>query len=111
VPLAVLAAGPITAAAQSAVPADFVSLTDDTGTLTVGVPASWTELSTRLDVDFGVPAIKAAPDSGAFLSSFDAPGMTLKALRSAPIPTPSPVGGGGTASANTPPSSRTTTAC
>ena len=80
VPLALLAAGPATAAAQSAVPADFVILTDDTGTLTVGVPASWTEQSTGLDVDFDVPAIKAAPDAGAFLSSFDAPGMTLKAL-------------------------------
>jgi hypothetical protein len=48
--------------------------------LTVGVPAAWTELSTGLDVDFGVPAIKAASDALAFKSSFDAPGMTLRAL-------------------------------
>jgi hypothetical protein len=62
------------------IPADFVTLTDDTGMLTVAVPASWTEVHTGLDVDFGIPSIKAAPDAGAFLSSFDAPGMTLKAL-------------------------------
>ena len=91
VPLALLVAGPAAIAAASqplaepsgsvdrpaAVPADFVTLTDDTGTLTVGVPASWTDVSTRLD---DVPSIKAGPDGGAYLSTFDAPGMTVKAL-------------------------------
>jgi hypothetical protein len=95
VPLVLLTAGPAAIAWAShapltgtsasdgrsaAVPADFVTLADDTGTLTVGVPASWTELRTGLDVDTGSPSIKATPDARAFLSGFDGSGMTVKAL-------------------------------
>ena len=33
------------------VPADFVSLTDDTGTITVDVPSSWTDVATEVFSD------------------------------------------------------------
>ena len=43
-----------------AIPADFVTLTDDTGTINVGVPNSWTDLETA--PRDGVPSVLAAPD-------------------------------------------------
>ena len=90
VPLALLAAGPsaIAAAPQhspaepfrsdvgAAVPADFVTLTDDTGTITVGLPSSWTDVETA--PRDGVPSVLAAPDLQAYVSPEDAPGATVQ---------------------------------
>ena len=90
VPLALLAAGPsaIAAAPQhspaepfrsddgAAVPADFVTLTDDTGTITVGIPSSWTDVETA--PRDGVPSVLAAPDLQAYVSPEDAPGATVQ---------------------------------
>ena len=51
----------------SAAPPGFVRLYDDTGTLTVVVPESWSAVETReLDIDGGVQRIAASPDLAAF---------------------------------------------
>jgi hypothetical protein len=63
---------------NAVVPADFVTLTDDTGTITVGVPNSWTDVDTApAGVD---PWISAAPDFRAFVTTFDVPGVIFEAV-------------------------------
>jgi hypothetical protein len=59
-------------------PVDFVTLTDDTGTITVGVPSSWTDVDTAPDGD--APWISAAPDLDGFISTFDVPGIIVEAV-------------------------------
>jgi hypothetical protein len=61
----------------AAVPADFVSLTDDTGAITVMVPGSWTDVSTA--PDSGVPEIEASTDRQQYNETFDVAGMTYRA--------------------------------
>jgi hypothetical protein len=59
------------------VPADFVMLVDDTGTINVQVPGSWNDTSTA---QVGViPTIEASPDLDAYHAAFDVPGMTYRA--------------------------------
>jgi hypothetical protein len=63
---------------NAVVPADFVTLTDDAGTITVGVPNSWTDVDTApAGVD---PWISAAPDFRAFVTTFDVPGVIFEAV-------------------------------
>ena len=71
-PVAVLAAGhsalaatPLTPPTEPpsfdlgvTIPADFVTLTDDTGTITVDVPSTWTDVNTA-PTEGGVPSIGA----------------------------------------------------
>src|SRR5262245_41135101 len=57
-------------------PADFVTLTDDTGTITVGIPTSWTDVETA--PRNGVPSVLAAPDLEAYRSPSNASGTTLQ---------------------------------
>ena len=59
------------------IPADFVPLTDDTGTITVMVPGSWTDVSTA---QVGViPTIEASTDREAYNATFDVAGVTYRA--------------------------------
>ena len=59
------------------IPADFVALTDDTGTITVMVPGSWTDVSTA---QVGViPTIEASTDREAYNATFDVAGVTYRA--------------------------------
>jgi hypothetical protein len=63
----------------TAVAPGFVRLYDDTGTLTVVVPESWSVVETHeLDVDGGVQRIAASPDLAAFQSdAADGVGINL----------------------------------
>ena len=56
------------------IPADFVTVTDGTGTITVGVPSSWTDVDTA-PTEGGVPSIAASTDLAGFANSFDVPGV------------------------------------
>jgi hypothetical protein len=60
-----------------AIPADFVQLTDDTGTIGVGVPSSWAEVETW-PLDDG-PSIVASTDIDGFVDTFDVAGMIYSA--------------------------------
>jgi hypothetical protein len=59
-------------------PPDFVTLTDDTGAITVGVPSWWTDVDTAPDGDN--PWISATPDFVGFISTFDVPGVTFEVV-------------------------------
>ena len=87
VPLAIVAVAAQSAAAAppaeppsaeqtDTVPTDLVTLTDDTQTISVGLPNSWTDVETA--PRDGVPSIIAAPDLEAYRSPSDAPGATLQ---------------------------------
>jgi hypothetical protein len=59
------------------VPADFVTITDDTGTITVQVPSSWTDVATA--PVGGAPFIEAATDREQYNATFDVAGVTFRA--------------------------------
>jgi hypothetical protein len=59
-------------------PTTFVSLTDDTGTITVDVPNSWTDVDTAPAGED--PWISAAPDFLGFVSTFGVPGVIFQAV-------------------------------
>jgi hypothetical protein len=65
---------------DTTVDAGFVNLVDDTGRLTVDVPADWTDVS--LAPDDGLSRILAATDATAFQTGFAAPGVDLRLLES-----------------------------
>ena len=68
---------------------EFVTVTDDTGTLTVDVPAEWTDRETHPEIDSAtgaqVPTIKAAPSLSGLIDSFAGSGLFFQAT-----PTPAP---------------------
>jgi hypothetical protein len=59
------------------VPADFVPLVDDTGTITIEVPGSWTDVDTA--PSGSLPFIEASTDRAAYNDSFEVPGVTYVA--------------------------------
>ena len=62
---------------------DYVAITDDTGTLTVEVPAEWDSIDTAPQDDgqgTTVPFIAAAPDLDDFLGTWNTPGLQFAAL-------------------------------
>jgi serine protease Do len=64
---------------------EYVAITDDTGTLTVEVPAEWSSIDTAPQDDgqgTTVPFIAAAPDLDAFLGTWNTPGLQFAALPS-----------------------------
>ena len=63
---------------------EFVTLTDDTGRLTVDVPSDWTQVSTT-PLEGGQPNIQASTDLEAFRTGFEVPGLTYTLL-GAPAP-------------------------
>jgi hypothetical protein len=71
-------AEPANAEQRGPLPPDFVTLTDDTGTISVGVPASWTDVDTAPAGND--PWISATPDFLDFVSTFDVPGVILEAV-------------------------------
>jgi hypothetical protein len=68
--------------ARSALPADWVTLTDDTDTITVAVPNTWTDVDTAPGQAEGteVPHIEASTNREVYRGTFDAPGVTYHAL-------------------------------
>lgn len=74
--------GSPTSANAPALPADWVMLTDDTDTISVGVPNAWTDIDTAPGTLDGaqVPFIEASTNIEVYKDSFDAPGVTYVAL-------------------------------
>jgi hypothetical protein len=68
---------PPSSKAGGLVPTDFVTLIDDTATITVGVPESWTDVDTSPSGDD--PRITAAPDLSGFVTYPDVPGVAFRA--------------------------------
>lgn len=82
-----LAAAPPTEPAPgeaATVPADWVQLVDDTGTITVSVPPTWTDVLTApVDLESGattLAAIEASTDRELFNATFDIAGVTFVAV-------------------------------
>ena len=61
------------------VPAGFVQLVDDTGTLTVAVPSTWTEIDTTPRTSDNAPHIAAATSLDSFYATYDSPGVDFVA--------------------------------
>lgn len=82
--LAVIAAVvPGVAVEAGAPPTDPVLLVDDTGTLSVTVPSSWTDVDTAPgsnDDGTVMPWISAAPDYDAYRATFDVSGVVFVAV-------------------------------
>jgi hypothetical protein len=80
------AAGTVGAAAPAPdfdLPADYVQLVDDTQTMTVAVPNTWTDVSTLPLVNNAgtqIPHISAATNYQVYYETFDAPGVELFAI-------------------------------
>lgn len=62
---------------DDAVPDDFVMLVDDTATITVGAPSSWTDVDTAPARDR--PFIEASADRQQYNDTFDVAGVTFAA--------------------------------
>ncbi len=58
--------------------ANYVSVSDDSGSITVDVPAEWADLNGAPNAEFG-PSLYAAPSLDSFLNSFDTPGVIIEA--------------------------------
>lgn len=58
--------------------AEYVSISDDSGSIVVEVPVEWTDLNGAENTEFG-PSIYAAPDIDSFLNSIDTPGVIVEA--------------------------------
>ena len=56
----------------------YVSVSDDSGSITVEVPVEWDDLDGRPQPEFG-PSIWASPDIASFLDSFNTPGVIVEA--------------------------------
>lgn len=61
---------------------EYVTVTDDSGTLSVQVPAEWADVDGRPITigDQPYPNVEAAPDRDAFRSSWSEPGLSLSAV-------------------------------
>ena len=82
VAVALAAADPAGAAPPPTLPAGYVQLVDDTGTITVAVPDTWTDVDTVPAVNpDGTPQpwIEAAPDRQAFEDTWNVPGVLFYA--------------------------------
>jgi hypothetical protein len=78
-----LATGPAGAAAPPTLPPGYVRLVDDTGTITVVVPESWTDVETRPTENAAgviIPYISASPDYDSFQQTYGTPGVVFAAL-------------------------------
>lgn len=56
----------------------YVSVSDDTGSITLDVPATWNDIDGTPIADYG-PSIYAAPNLDSFLNTFDTPGVIVEA--------------------------------
>ncbi|HSP28249.1 MAG TPA: S1C family serine protease [Ilumatobacteraceae bacterium] len=57
---------------------DFVTVSDDSGSVTTSVPAEWADIDGQPNENFG-PSLYAAPDLESFLNTFDTPGVIIEA--------------------------------
>jgi serine protease Do len=57
---------------------EFVSVSDDSGLISVSVPAEWSDLNGAPNESFG-PSLYAAPNIDSFLNTFETPGVIIEA--------------------------------
>jgi len=57
---------------------EYVNVSDDSGSITVDVPASWTDIDGTAVPEIG-PSIWASPDLDSFLATYDTPGVMVEA--------------------------------
>lgn len=57
---------------------DYVSVSDDSGVITLEIPAEWSEVNGTNNENFG-PSVYAAPDLEVFLAGYDVPGVIIEA--------------------------------
>jgi serine protease Do len=57
---------------------NYVSVSDDSGSITLEVPVEWNDLDGTPQPDFG-PSIWASPDLASFIDSFNTPGVIVEA--------------------------------
>ena len=57
---------------------EYVSISDDSGSITVSVPAEWADVNGAANVNFG-PSLYAAPVLQSFVDTFDTPGVIIEA--------------------------------
>ncbi len=57
---------------------EYVTVTDDSGQISVSVPAEWSDTDGRPNEEFG-PSIFASPDLESFLGTWETPGIILEA--------------------------------
>jgi hypothetical protein len=57
--------------------AEFVVVSDDSGSVTASVPAEWSDIDGAPNESFG-PSLYAAPDLESFLNTFDTPGVIIE---------------------------------
>jgi serine protease Do len=57
---------------------EYVSVSDDSGSITASVPIEWSDIDGTPQPDFG-PSLYAAPNLDAFLNGFDTPGVIIEA--------------------------------
>ena len=76
---------PTTASQEGAAYTDYVSVTDDSGTLTLEVPAEWSDVATSSVDNDGVTyrRIEASTDREQFHATFGVPGVTFLAVPTA----------------------------
>jgi serine protease Do len=58
--------------------AEFVVVSDDSGSVTASVPTEWSDINGEPNETFG-PSLYAAPDIESFLNTFDTPGVIIEA--------------------------------
>ncbi len=59
---------------------DFVSVSDDSGSITTSLPVEWADIDGSVNEQFG-PSLYAAPSIDSFLNSFDTPGVIHRSNR------------------------------
>jgi serine protease Do len=57
---------------------EYVSVSDDSGSITASVPAEWSDVNGEPNAEFG-PSLYAAPNLDSFLGTFDTPGVIIEA--------------------------------
>jgi serine protease Do len=60
---------------------EFVTVSDDSGSITASVPAEWSDVNGAPNPDFG-PSLFAAPDLESFLGTYNTPGVIIEATAS-----------------------------
>jgi serine protease Do len=60
---------------------EFVSISDDSGSITVDVPVEWSDVDGAPNPEFG-PSLYAAPDIASFLGEWGTPGVIIEATSS-----------------------------
>jgi serine protease Do len=60
---------------------EFVTVSDDSGSITASIPAEWSDINGEPNVEFG-PSLYAAPNLESFLGTYGTPGVIIEATGS-----------------------------